>query len=117
MYISNRINELENQIDKQKQYSRRNCIFINGIPGNPDEVTDKCAVNIVVQDMKVEISVDDIDRCHQLRNPRKNEEKARSKIIKIAWNNIQQIIFISKKIWKDAGIRVTDSLMQKILEI
>ena len=98
MYISNRINELENQIDKQEQHSRRNCIFINGIPGNPDEVTDKCAVNIVVQDMKVEISVDDIDRYHQLRNPRKNEEKARPKIIKIDQNNVQRIIFINEKI-------------------
>ena len=38
MYMSNRINELENQIDKQEQYSRCNCILIHGIPENPDKL-------------------------------------------------------------------------------
>lgn len=64
MYMSNRINELENQIDKQEQQSKRNCNLIHGIPENLDEVTDKCVIDTVVQDMKVEISVDEIDKCY-----------------------------------------------------
>ena len=58
--MSKKIYELENQIVRQEQYCRCNFIFIHDIPENVDEGTDECED----EDMKVEISVNDIDRSH-----------------------------------------------------
>ena len=39
--MTERIEELENKIDRQEQYSRRNYLLIHGIAGNKEENTDQ----------------------------------------------------------------------------
>ena len=41
--MNERIEELENKIDRQEQYSRRNCILIHGIVENEEDNTDQQA--------------------------------------------------------------------------
>lgn len=72
--MSNKINELENEIDKQEQYSRHNCILIHGIPENVYEVTDECVIKTIAEHRVVKISVEDINRSDRLGKPRKNKD-------------------------------------------
>ena len=39
-------------------------VIFHGIPKNADKVTEQCVVKTVVEDMKVQISVDDIKIFH-----------------------------------------------------
>ena len=38
--MKERIEELENKIDRQEQHSRRNCILIHGVAENKEETTE-----------------------------------------------------------------------------
>ena len=40
MNISKRLDSLSGLVDKQEQYSRRNCLLLHGIPENKNEKTD-----------------------------------------------------------------------------
>ena len=35
-----KLTELEEKVEKQEQYSRRNCLLLHGVPTKPDENTD-----------------------------------------------------------------------------
>ena len=45
--MSERIEELENKIDRQEQYPRRNFILIHGIANNKEENTDQQAIDFI----------------------------------------------------------------------
>ena len=49
-------------VDKQEQYSRRNCILIHGVKEMQNEDTDEVVVNKLKSEMDLEISPGDIDR-------------------------------------------------------
>ena len=40
MNISKRLDSLSGLVDKQEQYSKRNCLSLHGIPENKNEKTD-----------------------------------------------------------------------------
>ena len=50
-----------------KQYSRRNCLLIHGVKENEKEDTDEVVIEIFINEMEEKVSVNDIDRSHQLR--------------------------------------------------
>ena len=45
--MNKRIKELENEIDRQEKYSRRNCILIHWIAENKQENTDQRAIDFL----------------------------------------------------------------------
>ena len=59
--------------DDQEQYSRRNCILVHGLEKNKDEITDDLVVSFIKHKMDIELSVNEIDRSHQIGklSPRK----------------------------------------------
>ena len=57
---------LKKKIDRQEQYSRRNCVLIHGIEENRDENTDELVNELVNEKLIEEISLHDIDRSHRL---------------------------------------------------
>ena len=61
--INERTEELEKKIDRQEQYSRRNCILIHGIAENKEENTDQQAIDFINDNLDIKIS---IDRSHRI---------------------------------------------------
>ena len=44
-FLENKNGEIEQQIDRQKQYSRRNCLLIHSIEERRHEVTDELVMS------------------------------------------------------------------------
>ena len=59
--------------------------------------------------MNIKITDNDIDRTHRIGKP-KNNGKPRPVIIKFARYNVRKKIFSSKKVLKDSGVSITESL-------
>ena len=77
------------------RYSRRDCILIDGILENDDEVTDEYVVETVPSDANVEINIDDNDRSHRLGKPRESKEKALPIIVEFARCDVWHRAFVN----------------------
>lgn len=62
--LKEKVKMLENKLDDAEQYSRTNCIEIQGVPTKPDSVMD--SVKNVGQALGIEITETMIDACHLL---------------------------------------------------
>ena len=60
-------------VDRQDQYSRRNCILIRGIKENQNEDTDEVVVYKMKNEMELEIYPGDIYRTHRIGVPNKGK--------------------------------------------
>ena len=67
-------------VERQEQYSRRNCILIHGIKENQNEDTDELVVNKTKSEIDLEISSRDTDCTHRIYVL--NKDKNRPIIIK-----------------------------------
>lgn len=114
--LKDRIIKMEDEIDENQQYSRRNCLILHGLgEGNPENHTQ------VVQEffkdkLKIEVTVDQIDRAHRLgvsgRHTMANAvaRGARPMIVKFVSYRTRQKIFQEKKVLKGTKITITESL-------
>ena len=70
-------------VDRQEQYSRRNCFLIHGIVEETVQDTDKKIINTLQQSMGETIKSQDIDRSHRLGKPKSSKNaKSRPMIVK-----------------------------------
>ena len=90
------IESLKGSLDRQEQYSRRNCLLIHGLPESKNENTDELLIDTIKEKMGEEIKKDEIDRSHRLRTT-KNNGKNRPIIITFARYNTRYRIFKNKK--------------------
>ena len=111
--MDKRIEELENKIDRQEQYSRRNCILIHGITENKEENIDQQAIDFINENLNIKIDDIDIDRFHRIGRYDKTKTKARPIIVKFARYNVRGRLFQEKLKLKDAGKTITESLTTK----
>ena len=51
--MNKRIDELENKIDRQEQYSRQNCVLIHGIAENKEKNTDQQAIDFINENVDI----------------------------------------------------------------
>ena len=72
--LSKRVNMLELERDKAKQYSRRNCVRISGIPVKDKEDTDEIVLEMAAE-IGSGISPPDIDLSHRIGNLHKDKPK------------------------------------------
>ena len=112
--MSSKIENLEKSIDYQEQYSRRNCLLIHGIYESDGENTDDIVINTVQDNMKITVSINDIDRTHRIG--KKVAVKTRPIIVKLARYNRSEI-FANKKRLKGKKINITESLTTKRMKI
>ena len=56
--------EIEQQIDRQEQYSRRNCLLIHGIEERRYEVTGEVVIQTIKSEMDIDLNVKNIDWTH-----------------------------------------------------
>ena len=60
----------ENQLDRQEQYSRRNCILIHGIIEAQDENTDDISLRTINEHLQLELTEKELDLTHRIGNPK-----------------------------------------------
>ena len=95
--MNERIEELENKIDRQEQYSRRNCILIHGIAENKEENTDQQAIDFINENLDIKIDEIDIDRFHRIGRYDKTKKLARPIIVKFPRYNVRGRVFREKR--------------------
>ena len=70
-------------VDRQEQYSRRNCFLIHGIVEETVQDTDEKIINTRQQSMGETIKSQGIDRSHRLGKPKSSKNaKSRPMIVK-----------------------------------
>ena len=94
--MSATIESLRGCLDRQEQYSRRNCLLIHGLPESKNKNTDELVIDRIKEKMGEEIEKDEIDRSHRPGAP-KNNGKSRPIIIKFVRYNTSCRIFKNKK--------------------
>ena len=104
------VKNLENQLDRQEQYSRRNCILIHGITETQDENTDDISLRTINEHLELELTEKELDRTHRIGNPKSGNKRPRPIIVKFARYNIRRKIFVYEKRLKNSGISITESL-------
>ena len=116
-YLSEKLGKLEESIDAQQQYSRRNCLLLHGIEETKGEDTDDLVLEVLNDDMGLNISKTALDRSHRIGNP-KTKKKSRPIIVKFVRYYDRRDVFVNKKCLKGKGKSITESLtafrMQKL---
>ena len=75
--MSKRVDSLSSQVDKQEQYSRRNCLLLHGIPKNKNEKTDDLYLTTINEHLDLAITEVDIKRTHRIGKPRDVGQKSK----------------------------------------
>ena len=60
-------------VDRQEQYSRRNCLLVHGIAEETVKDTDEKIINTLQQSMNETIKTEDIDRSQRLGKPKSSK--------------------------------------------
>lgn len=105
------VDDLYHQIDRQEQYSRRNCLLIHNVTEEKDENTDNTVLKIIQDKVEEPISIEDLDRTHRLGPPHGN--KKRPIIVKFSRYYKRNLVFKKKKQLKGQEISITESLTKR----
>lgn len=117
--LQNKYNDIEDMLDEQEQYSRRNCLVVYGVPETDHENTNNIAMGIIKNNLNIDVRPGDIDRSHRL-GPKSNERgKPRGIIIKFAHYNIRDLVYKAKKRLKGTTpkIYILESLTAKRVKL
>ena len=95
--------DLNRVLDRQAQYSRRNCILVHGMKERENEDTDTVVTETLNELLQEKLTDIDIDRSHRIGRLKKGKQ-SRPIIIKFARYNIRNIVFNNKKKLKDTGL-------------
>ena len=107
---SMKIEDLEKKMERQEQYSRRNCILIHGSKEEMDESTDDRVLKLFREELNEDVLLADLDRTHRIGKKSDSSSKPRPVIVKFARYNIREKVFKSKK-----NSRVKILALQKVL--
>ena len=105
--MAQRIDKLEHLVDRQEQYSRRNCLLVHGIAETNDENTDDLVLKKIDKKLGVEITENEIDWSHRIGR-KKDGQKPRPIIIKLTRYNTGKNVFASKRKLKGTGVSITE---------
>ena len=98
-------------MERQEQYSRRNCILIHELKERKNESTDDRALKSFREELNEDVFLVDLDRTYRIEKKRSSSSKPRPVIVKFAWYNIREKVFKSKK----KNLREKILALQKIL--
>jgi len=100
--LHERVLELENRLDEQEQYSRRNCVEIHGIKTKPSDVME--TVKSVGQAIGMNITESMLDACHLL-GKKPNSDKPPAIILKFVRRFDAEEMLAKKRLKKDLSTR------------
>ena len=104
--LTEKVDKLSSLVDRQEQYSRRNCVLIRGAKENQNKDTDEVVLN--KSEIDLEISSGDIDRTHRISVPSKGEN--RPIIVKFLRYTDRRRVFTNKKRLKGKNMSITEIL-------
>ena len=110
------VKNLENQLDRQENYSRRNCILIHGITETQDENTDDISLRPINEHLELQLTEKELDRTHVVGNSKSDNKRPRPIIVKFARYNTRRKVFVNKIRLKNTGISMTESLTKHKME-
>ena len=64
--LKEHLKDVEQNVDRQEQYSRRNCLIIHRIKEERNENTDDIVLKFIQDDLQEEINIEDLDRTHRI---------------------------------------------------
>ena len=70
-YLRGKVDDVTVETDKHKQYFRRNCLFIHGLPESKNKNTDLSAIEVIETKMDIKITDNDFDRTYRIWKPKK----------------------------------------------
>ena len=105
--------QVDKTLDRQEQYSRRNCLLVHGLEEKNNEDTDQEIINIIKNDLAEEITIHDIDRTHRLGKRNLDNNVPRPIIVKFTRYNVRNRIFKTKKKLKGKAVSITESLTKR----
>ena len=108
-YLRGKIDNITVETDGQKQYSRRNCLLIHGIPENRNEDANTLVLEVIYTKMEIKITQNDIDRTHRIGTS-KTSGKPRPLIIKFVQYSDRKKVFSSKTLLQDSGVSIMENL-------
>ena len=110
--FADKVSNFSVQVDKQEQYSRRNCLLIHALEEVQNEDTDTLSINIINELLGLDIQPSDIDRTHRIGNKNKARKIVQVIIIKFTRYNTRKkvFIFMNKRKFTETNISVTESL-------
>ena len=111
--LSKTVDYLNVQIDKQEQYSRRNCLLLHNVGERENEDTDQLVIDTRNDNMNEKISINDIDRTHRLGPVKSEENRKRPIIVKFSRYYVKNKIFRNKKQLKGKNFSITESLTKR----
>ena len=100
---------LSSDIDDLEQYSRRNCLVLNGVNESSDENTNEIIIKT--------FSEDDLNRSHRLEKPKRKDNKPRLTIAKFARYAVRREIFMNKRKLKEKRLLITESLTSSRMQL
>ena len=109
------IDKLENLVNQQEQYSRRNCLLVHGIAETNDKNTDDLVVKTINGRLAVYVTENKIDRSHRIGR-KKDGQRPRPIIVKLTRYNTRKKVFASKRKLKGTSINITERLTAKRME-
>ena len=108
--LTEKLNGFTEQVDRQEQYSRQNCLLIHGITEGNQENTDDLALEILREKLDIELTQRDLDGTYRIGKNDKRSNRPRPVIVKFIRYNDRKKIFSKKKQLKNSGISITESL-------
>ena len=101
-------------IDANEPKIRNICLLLHGIPESNDESTDNITLDTIQNEVRVSISLEDIERTHHV-GPRKRpikgqRTKHRAIIVRFASMRKRMEVYANKKNLKEKNIFVSESL-------
>ena len=113
MSLEEQFFQVDKTLDRQEQYSRRNCPFVHGVEGNNNEDTDQEIIKIVKNDLGEEITIHEIDRTHRSGKRKLDNNVPQSIIVKFTRYNVRYKIFKSKKKLKGKTVTIAEILTNR----
>ena len=95
---SMKIEDLEKKMERQEQYSRRNCILIQGLKEEKNESTYDRVLKLFRVVLNEDVVLADLDRTHRIGKKGDSSSKPRPAIVKFAQYNIREKVYSREKI-------------------
>ena len=100
MVITSHVNDaLSIQIDDSNQYSRRNCIIINGIPTKQNETVsdvERLITDTLANELNLSETAEDVDRAHRI-GPIDNNNNQQAVIVKFKSFKHRTAVYTKRK--------------------
>ena len=108
--LSTKIEKLEKIRGQQEQYSRMKCLLVHGIAEEKEKITDEVIINTLNEKLDLDITLRDLERTHQIGEPKTTRGKTPPIIAKFVQYNDRNRVFRNKNKLKGQKISITESL-------